>query len=69
MKIVYFEDKRPECPNCDCEMDDIGSRISKPNKLKGIQKEQYRCPKCEKTHTTSLDPFMSEWQKSIFHYF
>ena len=47
-KIVYFEYERSVCPNCGADMDDNGSRKAKPNKLKGIRKEQYLCPYCVK---------------------
>lgn len=58
--IVYFEDERPECPNCDCKMNNNGSRRAKPNKLPGIRKEQYICPECDKTKVTSLKEFIPE---------
>lgn len=57
-KIVYYEDNQPECSNCNCKMDDNGSRKAKPNKLEGIRKKQYICPKCGKTHVTTLEPFI-----------
>ena len=60
-EIVYFEHNRPVCPNCGCEMNDNGSREHKPNKIKGIRKEQYQCPDCNKTHVTSLEPFISKY--------
>ena len=60
-EIVYFEHNQPICPNCGCEMDDNGSRESKPNKLNGIRKKQYRCPKCDKTALTSLEPFIGKF--------
>ena len=44
-----------------CEMDSNGSRESKPNKLEGIRKKQYICSKCNKTHLTSLEPFISRY--------
>ena len=60
-EIIYFEHDRPECSNCGFEMNDNGSRESKPNKQKGIRKKQYICPKCGKTHLTSLEPFISRY--------
>ena len=60
-EIVYFKHNRPVCPNCGCEMNDNGSRKHKPNKIKGIRKEQYQCPNCNKTHVTSLEPFISKY--------
>ena len=60
-EIVYFEHNRPVCPNCGCEMSDNGSREHKPNKIKGIRKEQYQCPDCNKTQVTSLEPFISKY--------
>lgn len=39
-------------------MDDNVSRKAKPNKLEGIRKKQYICPKCGKSHVTTLEPFI-----------
>lgn len=60
-EIVYYEDKQPICPHCDCEMDNNGSRDAKPNKLEGIRKKQYICPECDKTKVTSLEPFIKKY--------
>lgn len=60
-EIIYFEYNKPECPNCGCEMSSNGSRESKPNKLEGIRKKQYVCPKCNKTYLTSLEPFINRY--------
>ena len=60
-EIIYFEHYRPECSNCGFEMNDNGSRESKPNKQKEIRKKQYICPKCGKTHLTSLESFISRY--------
>ena len=60
-EIIYFEYNKPECPNCGCEMSPNGSRESKPNKLEGIRKKQYVCPKCNKTYLTSLEPFINRY--------
>lgn len=38
-EIIYFEHDQPECSNCSFEMNDNGSRESKPNKQKGIRKK------------------------------
>lgn len=42
-------------------MTDNGSKEAKPNKLKGIRKEQYKCPVCGKTQITSLNPFIEKY--------
>lgn len=58
--IVYFEKERPECPHCEHEMTDNGSRPAKPNKLENFRKKQYICRDCNKTKVTSLEPFIEE---------
>jgi len=60
-EIVYYEDKKPKCPKCGCEMDDNESRIAKPNKLESIRKEQYIYHNCDKTRVTSLEPFIKQY--------
>ena len=60
-EIVYFEDEKPVCPHCGCEMNSNGSKEAHPNKLDGILKKQYICPDCGKTLFTSLEPFISKY--------
>ena len=60
-KLFILNYNKPECPNCGCEMSPNGSRESKPNKLEGIRKKQYVCPKCNKTYLTSLEPFINRY--------
>ena len=57
-EIIYFEPERPICSNCGVPMNSNGSRVAKPNMKKNIRKKQYICPKCGKTHTTSLENFI-----------
>ena len=57
-EIIYFEYERPICPNCGVSMNSNGSRPVKPNMKKNIRKKQYICPKCGKTHCTSLENFI-----------
>ena len=61
MKIIYFEHDRPECSNYGFEMNDNGSRESKPNKQKGIRKKTIYLSQCGKTHLTSLESFISRY--------
>ncbi len=56
--ILYFEYERPVCPNCGVPMNSNGSRPAKPNMKENIRKKQYICPKCRKTHITSLEDFI-----------
>ena len=67
-EIIYFEYERPICPNCGVSMNSNGSRPVKPNMKKNIRKKQYICPKCGKTHCTSLENFIkrnSNYTRSI----
>ena len=57
-EIVYFEQKKPVCPNCKIEMDFNGSRDVKPNMLEGVRKKQYICSKCGKTKVTNLNNYI-----------
>ena len=60
-EIVYYEYNRPLCPNCTSSMNSNGSRPAKPNKWDEIRKKQYICPKCGKTHCTSLEKFIKRY--------
>lgn len=57
-EIIYFEYERPICSNCGVSMNSNGSRPAKPNMKKNIRNNQYICPKCGKTHCTSLENFI-----------